>query len=194
MRGDRREEIAERVTRFYKDDWQASNTDRDLRIQRNAKFRQWTEGKDWPWEDSSDQAIPDMMTASLRMQDTLHNAVMSTRPVIVSRAVAPKDSEKQDTVDELIDYQVFVEQSGDREALINLPAKFRGYFPPTKNLTEETACRQLERVVTKILEHDMWFRDSEHARMIRNDIAQHFQRLFDIAAIGNTDRNGNPHV
>ncbi len=125
MRGDKRAEIAERVTRFYQDDWQASNVDRDLRMQRLAKFRQWTEGKDWPWEDASDQALPDMMTASLRMQDTLHNAVMSTRPVIVSRAVAQKDNEKQDTVDELIDYQVFVEQSGEEaigeiaEAFVN---------------------------------------------------------------------------
>ena len=113
MRGDVREEIAERVKRFYDDDWQSSHVDRDLRLQRYAKFRQWTEGKDWPWEDSSDQAVPDMMTASLRTQDTLHNAVMSARPVIISRAVNPVNSKKQDTVDELLDYQVFVEQNGE---------------------------------------------------------------------------------
>jgi hypothetical protein len=37
-------------------------------------------GKDWPWEGATDFANPDMMTASMRLQDTLHNAVMSQRP------------------------------------------------------------------------------------------------------------------
>ena len=34
----------------------------------------WTEGKDFPWPDSSDAAIPDMFIASARMQDAHRTA------------------------------------------------------------------------------------------------------------------------
>jgi hypothetical protein len=75
----------------------------------------WTEGKDFPWEDSSDVGLPDMITHSLRMQDTLHNSVMSIRPAIVTKAISGKeDSDKQEIVDNLIDYQVFIEQPGEQ--------------------------------------------------------------------------------
>jgi hypothetical protein len=66
----------------------------------------WTEGKDWPWEDASDAAIPDMMTHSLKVQDTLHNAVMSTRPPINSaRRRRSRIRGKESTIDNLLDYQ-----------------------------------------------------------------------------------------
>jgi hypothetical protein len=54
-----------------------------------------------------------MMTASMRLQDTLHNAVMSQRPPMMAKATKPADREKEKTVDHLIDYQVFVEQPGE---------------------------------------------------------------------------------
>jgi hypothetical protein len=54
-----------------------------------------------------------MMTASMRMQDTLHNAVMSQRPPIMAKATEKADAEKTSTVDDLIDYQVFEEQPGE---------------------------------------------------------------------------------
>jgi hypothetical protein len=107
--------VAERIHKFWSDDTTDRTVDIEARIQRYAKFRMWTEGKDFPWEDSSDVGLPDMITHSLRMQDTLHNSVMSIRPAIVTKAISGKeDSDKQEIVDNLIDYQVFIEQPGEQ--------------------------------------------------------------------------------
>ncbi len=107
--------ISDRIHKFWNDDTIDRTQDLEARIQRYAKFRMWTEGKDFPWEDSSDVGLPDMITHSLRMQDTLHNAVMSIRPAIVTKAISGKeDADKQSKVDDLIDYQVFVEQEGEK--------------------------------------------------------------------------------
>lgn len=105
--------IAERVKRFYDRDQQDRTAEIDARLQRYAKYRMWTEGRDWPWEDATDSAIPDMMTASMRLQDTLHNAVMSQRPPVMAKATKSVDREKEKTVDHLQDYQFFVEQPGE---------------------------------------------------------------------------------
>ena len=87
----------------------------EARLQRYAKLRMWTEGRNWPWEEASDVALPDIMTHSLRIQDTLHNAVMSIRPAINSKAVSGKeDLGKQEKIDNLIDFQVFVENEGEK--------------------------------------------------------------------------------
>lgn len=107
------EEIVNRVIKFYNDDNQDRIDEIDARLQRYAKYRMWTEGKDWPWENATDSAIPDMMTASMRLQDTLHNAVMSQRPPVMAKATKKVDQEKEKTVDHLIDYQMFVEQPGE---------------------------------------------------------------------------------
>lgn len=110
---EKRSEIVERIKKFYDEDNQNRTDEIDARLQRYAKYRMWTEGKNWPWEDATDSAIPDMMTASMRLQDTLHNAVMSQRPAVRSKALKKHDSEKEEIVDELIDFQVFVEQPGE---------------------------------------------------------------------------------
>jgi hypothetical protein len=131
--------IAERVIVFYTNDNQDSKDDTDSRLQRYAKYRMWTGGKDWPWEDATDAAIPDMMTASMRLQDTLHNAVMSQRPPVQARATKKHDQEKESTVDHLIDYQVFVEQQG--ESIVGMLANdfvnegfFTAYVPWVKEM------------------------------------------------------------
>ncbi len=105
--------IAERIKRFYDDDHTDRGPEIDARLQRYAKFRMWTEGKNWPWADATDAAIPDMMTASMRMQDTLHNAVMASRPPIGAKAARPTDKEKEKTIDHLLDFQFFEEQPGE---------------------------------------------------------------------------------
>ena len=110
-----KEAIAARIAAFYEQD----NTDRsdevESRLQRYAKYRMWTSGKDWPWNDSSDAAIPDMMTASMRLQDTLHNAVMSQRPPIMAKATkkGPDNQEREEKINHLIDWQFFEEQPGE---------------------------------------------------------------------------------
>jgi hypothetical protein len=106
--------IAKRVVDFYNRDIEARGTDRDRRLQRYAKYRQWTEGKEWPWEGSSDQAVPDLMTTAEHMKDILHNAVMSTRPAVVAKAVRKDQQVKSRAIDNLTDYQFFVEQPGEQ--------------------------------------------------------------------------------
>jgi hypothetical protein len=47
--------IVERVKKFYDDDNQdRKGTEIDARLQRYAKYRMWTEQKDWPWEDATE--------------------------------------------------------------------------------------------------------------------------------------------
>jgi len=108
-----KETIANRIHAFYTDDIRNHDESRALRLQRYAKLRMWTEGKDWPWEDSSDFAPTDMMEASLRLQDTLHNSVMQQRPPIVASALHEADIEKEKAVNDLQDFQFFVEQNGE---------------------------------------------------------------------------------
>jgi len=108
-----REAIAHRVVEFANKDIRSRDLDRDLRLQRYAKFRGWVEGKDWPWENASDVPFPDMSEKSLRIQDTLHNAVMSQRPPIGSKALSKQDKEKQSAIDHLIDHQFFVDREGE---------------------------------------------------------------------------------
>jgi hypothetical protein len=54
-----------------------------------------------------------LMTSCQRAQDTLVNAVLTSRPVLSPQAVHPKDKQKEKTTEELIDYQFFVEQPGE---------------------------------------------------------------------------------
>ena len=65
------------------------------------------------WCGNSDIALTDIMEKSLRMQDTVHNAVMTQRPPVGSKAHKKGDKEKEKTVDQLIDFQFFEEQAGE---------------------------------------------------------------------------------
>jgi hypothetical protein len=105
--------VADRIKGFYDSDMQDRGPEIAARIQRYAKYRMWTEGKDWPWEGATDSCIPDMMTACSRMEDTLHNAVMSSRPPIMAKARHKPDVDKEETVTGVVDYQFFEEQRGE---------------------------------------------------------------------------------
>ena len=109
-----RKYVAQRVVDFFNKDVADRQADTDARLQRYAKFRMWTEGKVLPFEGCSDAAVADMMTASLRMQDTLHNAVMNQRPAVVSKAIQKANADKSGTVDNLLDYQFFVDAKGEK--------------------------------------------------------------------------------
>lgn len=108
-----KQEIVNRVLNFYDKDLSNTSTERDIRLQRHAKLMMWTEPKDWPWPNASNIGLPDILEKSLRTEDTLHNAVMNQRPPIGSKARKKGDKAKQDTVDQLIDYQFFEEQPGE---------------------------------------------------------------------------------
>lgn len=109
-----RAKIAERIKEFFDTDNQERSDEIDARLQRYAKFRMWTEGKTWPWDGATDFANPDMMTASMRLQDTLHNAVLSQRPPVMAKATKKPDKEKEEKINALLDYQFFEEQPGEQ--------------------------------------------------------------------------------
>jgi hypothetical protein len=110
-----RADIAKRVSEFYRDDIDVRQDRLDKMLQLNAKLRQWTEGKTYPWDDASDAAVPDILIDSLRMQDTLVNAVLSGRPAVTAKGTTAETMERQEGVDDLLDYQLFIEQSGEAE-------------------------------------------------------------------------------
>ncbi len=114
MSGDERQEIVERVLHFVKEDTEARAEDRDRRLQRYAKYRGWTEGKSYPWENSSDFALPDITEACLNLQDTLSNAILGSRPVVSANATRKENAEKERAIDRLLDHQFFVEQPGEQ--------------------------------------------------------------------------------
>ncbi|MFZ2650256.1 MAG: hypothetical protein WA210_09120, partial [Burkholderiaceae bacterium] len=111
---ERKQELVDRVLDFYQQDKTAKGTERELRLQRYAKLRGWTEGKNWPWQDASDVSLGDIMTANLRVQDTLHNAVMSGTPVVAAKALNAQDAPREGNIDALLDYQIFVEDAGEK--------------------------------------------------------------------------------
>ncbi len=160
--GDRRKEIVDRVKDFRDADMTARSGDVEKRIQRYAKYRMWTEGKDWPWENSSDAAVPDMMTHSLRMQDTLHNAVMSRRPVVGSKATQEHDKDKEEVIDKLIDHQIFVEQDGERiigdlaEAFVN-DGHFTAYIPWIRETRETMDTRRFDPIPEELEPREYFF-------------------------------------
>jgi len=112
-------EIANRVVKFYNDEIINRKNEREARLQRYAKYRMWRSETDWPWPGASNTAIPDMAQSSMRVQDTLVNAVMSQNPPVISNAGSKADEEKQDTIDRLIQAQVFTGMGlGEGERLI----------------------------------------------------------------------------
>jgi hypothetical protein len=111
----RKQKLAQRVITFARDDRQARDSTRSRRLQLQAKLRMWQERvEDLPWPDASNVALPDIATASLIAQDSLHNAVMSARPAVVSRATNPDGKDTQELIDDLLDSQFFVEHQGEK--------------------------------------------------------------------------------
>ncbi len=105
--------IADRVIKFFNDDNADRSFDIAARLQRYAKFRMWTEGRDEPWPGASDVGLSDIAAAVLKLEDTLVNAVNQTRPCIASKAYKKTDAEKQKQVDDLLDFQFFDEAKGE---------------------------------------------------------------------------------
>jgi hypothetical protein len=121
LKGDERLAIVARVKRFASQDEEARTVDRRYREQRYAKLMQWAEERDVPWEGCTNVTLPDILTACLRTEDTLANAVLTTRPAVNSRALDDANSEKERKIDQLLDTQMFVEQRGEKlvESLIS---------------------------------------------------------------------------
>lgn len=119
---DKDETITE-ILKWYEQDLQDRVEWSERRLQRYAKYRGWLEQKEFPWPDASNVFIPLMMTDSQQMQDTLSNGVLSQRPVMAPQAINPADREKCETIAQLLDYQIMVEQMGEKK-LANLIESF----------------------------------------------------------------------
>lgn len=109
-----RNTIGERVKRFYDDIMQDRGPEIDARLQRYAKYRMWTNPEDGPWPGATNFGNPDMMTAGMKVEDTLVNATMSNRPTISAKATVKSDEEKADKVTAITDYQFYTEQNGEQ--------------------------------------------------------------------------------
>lgn len=105
--------LGDRVVDFYTKDTMDRNDFVQRRLQLYAKYRMWTEREDLPWQSASDIPLPDMMSDSLRVQDTLFNAVLAIMPPIKSKALRSEERDKQENVDNLITHQFFNDQDGE---------------------------------------------------------------------------------
>lgn len=109
-----RDTIVGRVRQFADAADDARADDLDARIQRHAKLMQWATERDSPWEGAHPMSSPDILTAVLRSEDTLQNAVMSQRPVMNAAAQDPANKEREHSVERYQDHQFFVKQRGEK--------------------------------------------------------------------------------
>lgn len=138
-----RADIFDRIEDFYDKDRESRDLDLEQRLQRYAKYRMWTSGSESVWDGASDIPLPDMTEKSLRLQDTLHNAVMSQRPAINASATLPANKGKERVVDSLLDHQFFVEGRGETvvgdlaDAFIN-DGVFTCFIPWVKDIRTQS--------------------------------------------------------
>ena len=57
-----KEKVAQRVVDFFTKDVADRSFDIEARVQRYAKFRMWTEQKNWPWEDCCFSTDTELLT------------------------------------------------------------------------------------------------------------------------------------
>lgn len=142
-------EVVKRLLKKYTDDIQDRADWAERRIQRTAKYRGWTEGKQFPWPGASDAHLPIIMTDVQRTEDTLHNAVLSVRPVMNSKGANKDVAQKESTVDQLIDYQVFIENQGEVRignliSAFTQDGQFVAYIPYIKEYQNTTKTHIIE--------------------------------------------------
>lgn len=85
----------------------------DRRMDRYAKYRGVVEEKFDPWAGCSNVPLNMLLSASLRMKATMENAVKSMHPVMAAKALQRRNRPKEERIDKLIDYQMFVENRGE---------------------------------------------------------------------------------
>jgi hypothetical protein len=105
--------VASDVIKKFTDDLEDRQEWAERRLQRTAKYRGWREGKQYPWPGASDAHLPIIMTDVQRTEDTLHNAVLSVRPVMNAKGTNKDVEAKEKTVDQLLDHQIFIENQGE---------------------------------------------------------------------------------
>lgn len=107
--------IGERVISDLEQDIQSIDERLNLRMERYSKLHGWLPEKSWPYKDCANFWLPVMLIYSLKTKSTLENAVKSMRPVMAAKALKRGDQSKQEKIDHLLDYQVFVENRGEKK-------------------------------------------------------------------------------
>lgn len=137
--GEDKAKVTARVKRFYEEDVHARELDAQARLQRHAKMFQWVDPHGARWDGGSNIAMGDILAVVLRLEDTLQNAVLSTRPIVTVKSTRSGQPEREENVNLLLDYQFFREQDG--EALIELLScdmvREGSYKALTRWITEE---------------------------------------------------------
>ncbi|MCI0560061.1 MAG: hypothetical protein MN733_16350 [Nitrososphaera sp.] len=108
-----KDKLVSEVVENYRNDLINRDEWSKARIQRTAKYRGWREKKTYPWDDACNSHLPVIMTDVQRTEDTLHNAVLSTRPVMNAKALGKDWSDSEKALDDLLDYQMFGENMGE---------------------------------------------------------------------------------
>lgn len=112
---DTREKIVAHVLQTLQEDINDRADWMEMRLQRYGKYRGWLEDETGPWPDAISPHIPVILWNCLRLQAQLHNAVLSIRPVMGAQAQQPHNVSKQDTIDQLLDWQIFIEAGGAKK-------------------------------------------------------------------------------
>lgn len=109
------EEISRKVIQEHNETLDLRDPRIQMRMARYRKLRGWLPEKSFPWSDSANFWIPLMLIFSLRTKATLENAAKSIRPMMNSKALHRRDYLKQDRIDNLLDYQFFTENDGEKK-------------------------------------------------------------------------------
>lgn len=136
-----RPQIVDRVLTFFRDDDQAREQEKRDREQRYAKLMQFEENT--RIDGGSNTQLSDIMAVNLRMEDQIQNSVMSTRPIMNSRARTEVNRKRERKTDLLMDHQFFVEQDGE-DLVERLTANF---FRDGQFTTLQHWVRQLEKIL-----------------------------------------------
>ena len=150
-----KDEFIKKVFDWYEDDLEDRTDWAQRRIQRYAKLFGWLEPKSYPWPNASNQHVPMLMTNSLRTQDTLHNAVLASRPIVSAIAMNKGDAEKGKQIDDLQDYQLFVEQNGEEkiaqliDSYVN-DSRFVAFIPWVKEKRKVREIRPLPAIPPRV--------------------------------------------
>ncbi len=143
-----KDEFVKTVLERYDEDLRDRADWSERRIQRYAKLFGWLEPKHYPWPNASNQHVPMLMTNSQRTQDTLQNAALTARPLMSATAINKGDRDKGKIIDELQDYQFFIEQKGEEkigalaDSFVN-DSRFIAFIPWVK---EKRQAREIHRL------------------------------------------------
>jgi hypothetical protein len=90
---------------------------------RDMKLDGWLSAKTYPWDNASNYQVPAMLIAHLKMCGTLQNALKSIRPMMEAKAKQRRNNGREQTIDNVLDFQMFVENQGET-AIDNITTHF----------------------------------------------------------------------